>query len=119
MTNQDVSYPAAHLLDYRVVWITRRTSAHAGGCIQHLGDRVKVCGFDQTSLPSIVDQVQLDEVYNLAVQSFITTSWQQRMPPTVVNASSRASSTGAGNGRLRHLLFVSSGLSHFRRKMVP
>jgi GDP-D-mannose dehydratase len=109
MTNQDVSYPAAHLLDYRVAWITRRTSAHAGGCIQHLGDRVKVCGFDQTSLPSIVDQVQLDEVYNLAVQSFITTSWQQRMPPT----------TGAGNGRLRHLLFVSSGLSHFRRKMVP
>lgn len=82
ITGQDGSYLAEHLLDldYRVVGITRRTSSHADGRIQHLGDRVELFGadlLDQTSLLSIVDQVQPDEVYNLAAQSFVTTSWQQ------------------------------------------
>ena len=82
ITGQDGSYLAEHLLDldYRVVGITRRTSSHAGGRIEHLGERVELYGadlLDQTSLLSIVDQVQPDEVYNLAAQSFVTTSWQQ------------------------------------------
>ena len=82
ITGQDGSYLAEHLidLDYRVVGITRRTSSHAVGRIEHLGERVELYGadlLDQTSLLSIVDQVQPDEVYNLAAQSFVTTSWQQ------------------------------------------
>ncbi len=82
ITGQDGSYLAEHLLDldYRVVGITRRTSSHAGGRIQHLGEKVELFSadlLDQTSLLSVVDQIQPDEVYNLAAQSFVTTSWQQ------------------------------------------
>jgi GDPmannose 4,6-dehydratase len=82
ITGQDGSYLAEHLLDlgYRVVGVTRRTSSHAGGRVEHLGDRIELFGadlLDQTSLLAIVDQVQPDEVYNLAAQSFVTTSWQQ------------------------------------------
>jgi GDPmannose 4,6-dehydratase len=82
ITGQDGSYLAEHLLDqgYRVVGVTRRTSSHTGGRIEHLFDRIEVIGadlLDQTSLLAIVDRLQPDEVYNLAAQSFVPTSWQQ------------------------------------------
>jgi GDPmannose 4,6-dehydratase len=82
ITGQDGSYLAEHLLDlgYRVVGVTRRTSSHTGGRIEHLQDRIEVIGadlLDQTSLLAIVDAVQPTEVYNLAAQSFVPTSWQQ------------------------------------------
>jgi GDPmannose 4,6-dehydratase len=82
ITGQDGSYLAEHLLDldYRVVGVTRRTSSHTGGRIEHLFDRIEIIGadlLDQTSLLAIVDRLQPDEVYNLAAQSFVPTSWQQ------------------------------------------
>jgi GDPmannose 4,6-dehydratase len=82
ITGQDGSYLAEHLLDlgYRVVGVTRRTSSHTGGRIEHIRDHVEVVGadlLDQTSLLALVDQIQPDEVYNLAAQSFVPTSWQQ------------------------------------------
>jgi GDPmannose 4,6-dehydratase len=82
ITGQDGSYLAEHLLDqgYRVVGVTRRTSSHSGGRIDHLLDRIELIGadlLDQTSLLAIVDRIQPSEVYNLAAQSFVPTSWQQ------------------------------------------
>jgi GDPmannose 4,6-dehydratase len=91
ITGQDGSYLAEYLLGlgYRVVGITRRTSSHTGGRIEHLGERVELIGadlLDQTSLLAIVDQVQPDEIYNLAAQSFVPASWQQPVLTSEVTA---------------------------------
>jgi GDPmannose 4,6-dehydratase len=82
ITGQVGSYLAEYLLDlgYRVVGVTRRTSSHAAGRIAHIADRIQLIGgdlLDQTSLLAIVAQVQPDEIYNLAAQSFVPASWQQ------------------------------------------
>src|SRR5215213_4097206 len=82
VTGQDGSYLAEYLLDvgYRVVGVTRRTSTHTGGRIEHLRDRIELASadlLDQTSLLALVQRVQPDEVYNLAAQSFVPTSWEQ------------------------------------------
>ena len=82
ITGQDGSYLAELLLNegYRVVGMTRRTSTDVHERIQHLIDDIEfVSGdlLDQTSITSIVRTVQPEEVYNLAAQSFVPTSWQQ------------------------------------------
>jgi GDPmannose 4,6-dehydratase len=82
VTGQDGSYLAEYLLDigYRVVGVTRRTSTHTSGRIEHLRDRIELASadlLDQTSLLALVQRVQPDEVYNLAAQSFVPTSWEQ------------------------------------------
>ena len=82
ITGQDGSYLAEYLLDlgYRVVGITRRSSTDTASRIAHLRDRVDLVGadlHDQTSLIAIVQRYQPDEVYNLAAQSFVPTSWEQ------------------------------------------
>ena len=82
ITGQDGSYLAEYLLElgYRVVGITRRSSTDTAGRIAHLRDRVELVGadlHDQTSLIAIVQRHQPDEVYNLAAQSFVPTSWEQ------------------------------------------
>lgn len=82
ITGQDGSYLAELLLErgYRVVGMTRRTSTDVHERIQHLVDDIEfVSGdlLDQTSVTSIVHDVAPQEVYNLAAQSFVPTSWQQ------------------------------------------
>jgi GDPmannose 4,6-dehydratase len=82
ITGQDGSYLAEFLLEkgYRVVGMTRRTSTDVHERIQHIFDDVEfVSGdlLDQTSISKIVSDVRPDEVYNLAAQSFVPTSWQQ------------------------------------------
>ena len=82
VTGQDGSYLAELLLskDYRVVGMMRRTSTETVGRIAHLlGEIELVHGdlLDQLSLISLVQQYQPDEVYNLAAQSFVPTSWEQ------------------------------------------
>jgi GDPmannose 4,6-dehydratase len=65
---------------YRVVGMTRRTSTDVHERIQHIFEDVEfVSGdlLDQSSMTSIVDSVKPDEVYNLAAQSFVPTSWNQ------------------------------------------
>ena len=82
ITGQDGSYLAELLLEkgYRVVGMTRRTSTEVHERIEHIvGDVEIVSGdlLDQTSMTAIVNDVQPDEFYNLAAQSFVPASWSQ------------------------------------------
>lgn len=82
ITGQDGSYLAEYLLDlgYRVVGVTRRTSTDTGSRIAHLRDSIEIESgdlLDQTSLMTLINRYQPDEVYNLAAQSFVPTSWEQ------------------------------------------
>src|SRR5215207_3062450 len=82
ITGQDGGYLAEHLLglDYRVVGVTRRSSTDTASRIAHLRDRIELASadlLDQTSLLALVQRYEPDEVYNLAAQSFVPTSWEQ------------------------------------------
>ena len=82
ITGQDGSYLAEFLLarGHRVVGVVRRTSHDSYERIGHLLDRVEILPadlLDQHSLTSVIRDVQPDEVYNLAAQSFVPTSWTQ------------------------------------------
>jgi GDPmannose 4,6-dehydratase len=82
VTGQDGSYLAELLLEkgYRVVGVVRRTSHDSYERIGHLLDRVEIVAadlLDQHSLTMVVRDVEPDEVYNLAAQSFVPTSFTQ------------------------------------------
>jgi GDPmannose 4,6-dehydratase len=82
ITGQDGSYLAELLLGkgYRVVGMTRRSSTDVHERIEHLGERIEIVSgdlLDQSSMTSIVQAVRPHEVYNLAAQSFVPTSWTQ------------------------------------------
>ncbi len=80
ITGQDGSYLAELLLEkgYEVYGIWRRKSTVDYGNIKHLKDKVKLIYADMTDLASLVAAIRKsepDEVYNLAAQSFVATSW--------------------------------------------
>ncbi|HEX9659266.1 MAG TPA: GDP-mannose 4,6-dehydratase [Rhodothermales bacterium] len=82
ITGQDGSYLAEFLLDkgYRVVGMTRRSSTAADERIAHLEGRLELVQgdlLDQASLVAALRDVAPAEVYNLAAQSFVPTSWNQ------------------------------------------
>jgi GDPmannose 4,6-dehydratase len=82
ITGQDGSYLAEFLLEkgYRVVGVVRRSSTTPYERIGHLVDRVELVSadlLDQTSLTDAVSEYAPDEIYNLAAQSFVQTSWTQ------------------------------------------
>ena len=82
ITGQDGSYLAEFLLDkgYDVIGVVRRTSHESYERIEHLIDRVTIVPadlLDQHSLTSVIRDCRPDEVYNLAAQSFVPTSWSQ------------------------------------------
>jgi GDPmannose 4,6-dehydratase len=82
ITGQDGSYLAELLLEkgYKVVGIVRRSSTTPYERISHLVDRVELVSadlLDQTSLTDVVSDYQPEEIYNLAAQSFVQTSWNQ------------------------------------------
>ena len=82
VTGQDGSYLAELLLakGYEVVGVVRRTSHDSYERIGHLLDRITICPadlLDQHSLTVVLQEVQPDEVYNLAAQSYVPTSWTQ------------------------------------------
>ncbi len=82
VTGQDGSYLAEFLLDegYRVVGMTRRTSTDVHERIEHIVDRVEIVSgdlLDQSSMTNLIAHVKPDEIYNLAAQSFVPTSWTQ------------------------------------------
>ncbi len=82
ITGQDGSYLAELLLakGYRVIGVARRTSTVTYERIEHLLDDITVVQgdlHDQGSLLSLLEEYQPSEVYNLAAQSFVPTSWNQ------------------------------------------
>src|SRR5919109_3513569 len=82
VTGQDGSYLAEFLLakGYEVVGMVRRTSHHSYERIEHLLDRIEIVAadlLDQHSLTVVLQEMRPDEVYNLAAQSFVPTSWNQ------------------------------------------
>ncbi len=82
ITGQAGSYLAEFLLKkgYRVVGMVRRSSTVTQERIEHIqDDLVLVQGdlHDQSSLVSLLIDYEPDEVYNLAAQSFVATSWSQ------------------------------------------
>jgi len=82
ITGQDGSYLAELLLakGYEVVGVVRRTSHDSYERIGHLLDRVHIVPadlLDQHSLTAVVRDARPAEVYNLAAQSFVPTSWAQ------------------------------------------
>jgi len=82
ITGQDGSYLAELLLTkgYRVIGVVRRSSTTPYERIAHLVDRVELVSadlLDQHSLVEAIAACQPDEIYNLAAQSFVQTSWAQ------------------------------------------
>ena len=82
ITGQDGSYLAELLLDkgYRVAGVVRRSSTESFERISHIKDRVELVQadlLDQYSLIDAIKTVKPSEVYNLAAQSFVPTSWNQ------------------------------------------
>ena len=82
ITGQDGSYLAELLLKkgYRVVGVARRSSTVTNERISHLLDDITVVQgdlHDQGSLLSLLEEYEPTEVYNLAAQSFVPTSWGQ------------------------------------------
>ena len=82
ITGQDGSYLAELLLDkgYEVYGMVRRSSTENFGRIEHIRDKIKLLQadlLDQFSIISAVKESNPDEIYNLAAQSFVPTSWDQ------------------------------------------
>lgn len=82
ITGQDGSYLAEFLLskDYKVYGLIRRTSTVNLERIKHIENRIELVSgdlLDQGSLNDVLKQTEPDELYNLAAQSFVKTSWSQ------------------------------------------
>lgn len=82
VTGQDGSYLAESLLKkgYRVIGVARRSSTVTSERISHLLDNITIVQgdlHDQGSLLTLLEEYQPTEVYNLAAQSFVPTSWSQ------------------------------------------
>ncbi|MFQ5886342.1 MAG: GDP-mannose 4,6-dehydratase, partial [Anaerolineae bacterium] len=82
ITGQDGSYLAEFLLEkgYEVIGMVRRTSTVNFDRIKHIQEKVTIVPgdlLDQVSLIEILQEHQPQEVYNLAAQSFVPTSWNQ------------------------------------------
>jgi GDPmannose 4,6-dehydratase len=82
ITGQDGSYLAEFLLSkgYQVIGMVRRSSTVTFERIQHIQDDITIIQgdlHDQSSLVDVMERYHPDEVYNLAAQSFVPTSWSQ------------------------------------------
>ena len=91
ITGQDGSYLSELLLEkgYNVYGIMRRKSVVDYGNVEHLKDRINFIYADMTDLISLINAMrisQADEVYNLAAQSFVATSWEQPLATADINA---------------------------------
>ncbi len=91
ITGQDGSYLSELLLEkgYEVYGLRRRTSDLNYGNCEHLKDRIHFMYADMEDQPSLIKavrEIQPDEVYNLAAQSFVQTSWEQPLLTAEVDA---------------------------------
>jgi GDPmannose 4,6-dehydratase len=91
ITGQDGSYLAELLLEkgYNVFGLIRRKSVVDYGNVNHIKDKIKFIYADMTDMVSLITALntsQADEVYNLAAQSFVATSWEQPIATTEIDA---------------------------------
>ena len=91
ITGQDGSYLAEFLLEkgYHVVGMVRRASTESFERIAHLRERIEIREgdlLDQLSLITLLHHVDPHEIYNLAAQSFVPTSWEQPILTSEVTA---------------------------------
>ncbi len=91
ITGQDGSYLAELLLKkgYEVYGIMRRKSVVDYGNVVHIKDNIRFIYADMTDLTSLINAVRIaqpDEVYNLAAQSFVGTSWEQPTATAAIDA---------------------------------
>ncbi|MBI4422528.1 MAG: GDP-mannose 4,6-dehydratase [Elusimicrobia bacterium] len=91
VTGQDGSYLAEFLLDkgYAVSGVARRSTHFSLGRVEHLLPRLKIVPgdlLDQSSVDELIKTIRPDEVYNLAAQSFVPTSWEQPIFTSEVDA---------------------------------
>jgi GDPmannose 4,6-dehydratase len=91
VTGQDGSYLAELLLErgYQVFGMVRRASTENFARIEHLRHDIELVQadlLDQLSLITILQRLRPQEVYNLAAQSFVPTSWEQPMLTAEFNA---------------------------------
>jgi len=82
ITGQDGSYLAELLLSkgYQVYGMVRRSSTENFERIEHLRDKINLRQadlLDQLSIINLISETRPDEIYNLAAQSFVPTSWEQ------------------------------------------
>ncbi|NOY88858.1 MAG: GDP-mannose 4,6-dehydratase [FCB group bacterium] len=82
ITGQDGSYLSELLLEkgYEVIGMVRRASTESFERINHIKDKITLVQadlLDQLSIVNIIDKYRPQEVYNLAAQSFVPTSWNQ------------------------------------------
>lgn len=82
ITGQDGSYLAELLLEkgYDVYGMVRRASTETFGRIEHIRHKIKLMQadlLDQLSIINIIEEIKPEEIYNLAAQSFVPTSWNQ------------------------------------------
>ena len=91
ITGQDGSYLAELLLEkgYEVYGIMRRKSIVDYGNVDHIKDQIHFINADMTDIVSLQNAMQIsqaDEVYNLAAQSFVGTSWEQPLATAEIDA---------------------------------
>lgn len=91
ITGQDGSYLAELLLEkgYNVFGIMRRKSVVDYGNVEHIKDKINFIYADMTDVISLINAMkvsQADEVYNLAAQSFVATSWEQPIATADIDA---------------------------------
>lgn len=91
ITGQDGSFLSELLLDkgYQVFGLMRRKSGLDYGNVAHLQDRIRFIYADMTDIVSLIRAMQIsqaDEVYNLAAQSFVATSWEQPLATAEIDA---------------------------------
>lgn len=88
---QDGSYLAELLLEkgYEVYGLMRRKAVVDYGNVEHIKDKLHLIYADMTDLASLVNAMRIsdaDEVYNLAAQSFVATSWEQPLATAQIDA---------------------------------
>ncbi|WP_302166864.1 GDP-mannose 4,6-dehydratase [uncultured Ruminococcus sp.] len=91
ITGQDGSYLAELLLEqgYEVYGIMRRKSVVDYGNVEHIKEKIHFIYADMTDVISLISAMRLsqaDEVYNLAAQSFVATSWEQPLATAEIDA---------------------------------
>ena len=91
ITGQDGSYLAELLIEkgYEVYGIWRRKSKVDYGNIEHIKEKINLIYADMTDEASLIEAMrksQADEVYNLAAQSFVTTSWDTPIGTAEIDA---------------------------------